>query len=264
MNIKPFNTGDVRKRSLNVLIYGHAGSGKTHALGDFKDIFGKGLVISGEAGLETIMPKNIDAVEFYSVIKPVDKNKYPNGYSFKEILEWIQTPQFREIGYNWIAVDSLTELSRRAFAEARESVKDNRQVYTQYDAILDPIVNDLRDLPIHTILVALAVVREADGQTVYWPMLNQKSKEQQYCGTADLVGCITVAPVTAKNSQGKEITQLQRFTIYDKVQGWQGKRRDPKNRIASIENDGNVAEKVKRILMTDEEYEKYKTQGATQ
>ena len=60
MKIKPFKTSDVSNIALNILLYGHAGCGKTTQIGKMHDRYGKGLVLSGEGGLTSISDKEID------------------------------------------------------------------------------------------------------------------------------------------------------------------------------------------------------------
>lgn len=266
MKIKPFNTGDVQKLHLNVLIYGHAGAGKTTALGHFEDHFGKGLIISGEGGLASVSDRNIDFIPFYSFDHPVDQKKHPDGYSFKQIMDYLRTQDFKDAGYKWVAIDSVTELSRRAFYEAQQentNPNDNFKPYNIYSNKIDPLINDLRDLPIHTIVTALAAEeQDGNGAINFWPMLHQKSKQKRFCGTFDLVAALVNRTETVKQENGKDKMVMRRYTLTSDVQGWHGKTRDPQHRVRSVEEGTNVAELVQRLLLTKEEWENSKRTGA--
>ena len=207
MKIKPFSTGDVNNIHLNVLIYGHAGSGKTTALGNFEDTFGKGLILSGEGGLASIADRNIDFLPFYSFDHDIDRKKHPEGYSFKELMSYVTSDDFRNAGYKWVAIDSFTELSRRAFTEAtmeNDNPKDGFKKYELYTQKIDPMINDLRDLPIHVVCTALATEsKDENGMTNFWPMLHQKSKVEAFCGTFDVVAALINKTETAKTEDGK-------------------------------------------------------------
>ena len=63
------------------------------------------------AGLKSVEDVNIDYLPFTSW----DGNHDPeNGdYSFTGIVKMLQSQEFKEAGYKWIAIDSLTELSER-------------------------------------------------------------------------------------------------------------------------------------------------------
>lgn len=268
MKIKPFKTSDVTALNLNILLYGHGGAGKTTAIGKFADTFGKGLIISGEGGLSSISDKDIDFIPFYSFDHPVDKAQYPDGYSFKEIMSFIRSPEFREAGYNWLAVDSITELSRRAFNEANAENPDknnNFKPYQIYSQKIDPLIGDLRDLPIHTIVTALAAEEQDDnGKTHFWPMLHQKSKQKKYIGDFDLVCALVTKTETQKVQGGKDKMALRRYMLCDQVHGWHGKNRDPHGRIRPVEDGTDVPELVKRMMMTKEQFEKTKRVGVAQ
>lgn len=246
MKIKPFKTSDVSSIALNILLYGHAGSGKTTQIGKMYDRYGKGLVLSGEGGLTSISDKEIDYLPFYSFDHPVDKKVHPNGYSFMDIMGYIRSPEFADQGYKWIAVDSITELSRRAFMEAVAENPDknnNFKPYQIYTQKLDPLIGDLRDLPIHTIVTALAAEETDDnGQTHFYPMLHQKSKQKKYAGDFDLVcGMVT------KTAEQDGKVSLKRYLICDQVHGWHGKNRDPHRRIKAVETVNDVTELVERL-----------------
>ena len=265
MKIKPFSTGDVKNIHLNVLIYGHAGAGKTTALGHFQETFGKGLILSGEGGLASIADKNIDFLPFYSFDHPVDQKKYPGGHSFKDLMAYLTSDEFKNSDYKWVAIDSFTELSRRAFTEAtleNDNPKDGFKKYDLYTQKIDPMINDLRDLPIHVVCTALATEsKDENGMTNFWPMLHQKSKVEAFCGTFDVVAALINKSETVKTEEGKTKMKMHRYTLTGNVSGWHGKTRDCHGRIRVAEEGTNVASLVQRLVMNKEEFENTKKQG---
>lgn len=265
MKIKPFSTGDVKNIHLNVLIYGHAGAGKTTALGHFQETFGKGLILSGEGGLASIADKNIDFLPFYSFDHPVDQKKYPGGHSFKDLMAYLTSDEFKSSDYKWVAIDSFTELSRRAFTEAtleNDNPKDGFKKYDLYTQKIDPMINDLRDLPIHVVCTALATEsKDENGMTNFWPMLHQKSKVEAFCGTFDVVAALINKSETVKTEEGKTKMKMHRYTLTGNVSGWHGKTRDCHGRIRVAEEGTNVASLVQRLVMNKEEFENTKKQG---
>ena len=103
-------TSDIQKGgAIKLLLYAHHGFGKTFQCRYFQKRYGKGLILSGEAGLKSVEDVNIDYLPFTSW----DGNHDPeNGdYSFTGIVKMLQSKEFKEAGYKWIAIDSLTELS---------------------------------------------------------------------------------------------------------------------------------------------------------
>jgi hypothetical protein len=265
MKIKTFNTSDVHKMALNVLIYGFAGCGKTTCLRYFQKHFGKGLILSGEGGLASVSDVTIDFIPFYSFGHEIDRDKYPEGYSFTDIMSYIKTDDFKKKGYKWIAVDSLTELSRRAMMEARQELPDAKfgAEFKLYDQKLDPVVNDLRDLPMHTVLTALATAQQNDdGGQDFMPMLHQRSKSERYNGLADVVAClIQKSETTTDKATNKSKTSLKRLTMTSKIDGWHGKKRDPLKRVPTIIEGTDVAAIVKRLTLTNEQFEQAKAKG---
>jgi hypothetical protein len=159
-------------------------------------------------------------------------------------------------------------LSRRAFLEAHAENPDknnNFKPYQIYSQKIDPLIGDLRDLPIHTIVTALAAEEQDDnGKTHFWPMLHQKSKQKKYIGDFDLVCALVTKTETQKVQGGKDKMALRRYMLCDQVHGWHGKNRDPHGRIRPVEDGTDVPELVKRMMMTKEQFEKTKRVGVAQ
>ena len=94
-----------------VLLYAHHGFGKTYQCRYYQKRYGKGLILSGESGLKSVEDVDIDYVPFDSWDGTHDPD---NGkYSFRGIIRMMSTSDFKDAGYNWIAIDSITEMSER-------------------------------------------------------------------------------------------------------------------------------------------------------
>ena len=105
-------TSDIQKGgATKVLLYAHHGYGKTYQCRFYQKRYGKGLIISGEAGLKSVEDVNIDYLPFTSW----NGNHSPEDgkYSFTGIVKMLQSDEFLTAGYKWLAIDSLTELSER-------------------------------------------------------------------------------------------------------------------------------------------------------
>ena len=180
-------------------------------------------------------------------------------------MSYVTSDTFRNEGYKWIAIDSFTELSRRAFTEAtieNDNPKDGFKKYELYTQKIDPMINDLRDLPIHVVCTALATEsKDENGMTNFWPMLHQKSKVEAFCGTFDVVAALINKSETVKTEDGKTKMKMHRYTLTGNVSGWHGKTRDCHGRIRVAEEGTNVASLVKRLVMNKEEFENTKRQG---
>ena len=120
MKFRPSKTSDLMSDGpTKTLLYAHHGWGKTFQCRFYQKRFGKGLIISGEAGLKSIEDTDIDYIPFLSW--DGENNEEKGTYSFMQIFKWLTHPEFlKSQGYKWIAVDSLTEMSDRLL----ESLED--------------------------------------------------------------------------------------------------------------------------------------------
>ena len=258
MKITPLKTNDSSVSATSkTLLVGHHGAGKTTQIRNYSKAYGKGFVISGESGLASVSDCEIDYLPFNSFETPVK-----NGYSFKQICQYVMSDDFKEAGYKWIAIDSATELSQRCFADVEkefEGSKNGFEKWGSYQAKITEALKWVRDLPYHVLITCLATEEQDDnGQTHYWPMLVQNKVQKMVPALYDHVFCLVQA--TQDNGEGK--TKVKRFLVTDNVNGWHGKTRDPHRRLQPYEDCDDVTELLRRVYMTPAEYEDYMKQGA--
>jgi hypothetical protein len=253
MKFNPLNTRDDTTSFRKVMLYSHAGWGKTTQAINYKAHYGDGFIISGEAGLSSVRTAGIDYLPFQSFDGPVDQAK--GIYSFVEICRLISSPEFKAMNYKWIMLDSLTELSdmvmQWATAKAEQTAKDQNkklngfEKYGEYADKMLAACKYIRDLPYHVIISALAKETENDnGDREIWPAVQGNKIQMQIPGIFDCVLCGVKA--NAKSADGKGF-EVKRFIITDAVKGWQGKVRDEKRVISSVEQTGNVIDIIKRL-----------------
>lgn len=245
MAFKPLNTGDAGTSLRKTLIYGHAGWGKTTQAKHFKRHFGKGFIISGEAGLSSIRSEGIDYLPFTSFDGAVDE---ANGiYSFTHVCRMIMSPEFKAAGYKWIMLDSLTELSDMIFAwaDARADAKavatgkpkNGFEVWGEYKDKMIGACKFVRDLPYHVVITALEKTTEDDnGAVSHIPLLQGSAVQAQVPGIFDNVLCCTTK--TVKDAAGAEVTK--RYVVTAAYQGWQGKVRDESGSVLTVEETGDI------------------------
>lgn len=256
MKITPLNTADGTVHAASkTLLYGHHGVGKTTQIARYAERFGKGLVLSGESGLASIADHEIDYVPFTTF-----EREPQVGYSFRQIVAYVMSDDFRDAGYKWIALDSATELSQRCFAEVEAEFSGSNNGFEKWGAYERKIVSALkwiRDLDFHVCITALAAEEQDDnGRTQYWPMLVQKKVQKLIPGLYDHVFCL-VRRAEEKDGEMK----VNRLIITDQVAGWQGKSRDPGRRLEPVERGGDVTELLARIQMPRDEYVKKYRKG---
>lgn len=256
MKIEVFKTNDTSvKGSSKVLLYAHHGAGKTTQAAKYADRFGKGLVISGESGLSSIADREIDYIPFTTFDRTPRE-----GYSFKQIVDYVNSPEFAQKKYKWICIDSATELSQRCFADVEKETAGSNNGFEKwglYERKITAALKWVRDLPMHVLITALAA-EEADDNGVinFWPMLVQKKVQKLVPALYDHVFCLV-----RKTSEEDGKLKVRRSIITEQVHGWHGKSRDPHRRLNPVEATDDVTELLKRIYMTQEEYEAYKKGG---
>ena len=258
MKITPLKTNDssVSETSKTLLI-GHHGAGKTSQIRNYEQAYGKGFVISGESGLASVSDCEIDYLPFKSFESPCQ-----DGYSFKQIAAYVMSDDFRAQGYKWICIDSATELSQQCFADVEKEYAGSKNGFEKWGAYSAKITESLkwvRDLPYHVLITCLATEETDDnGQTHYWPMLVQNKVQKMIPALYDHVFCLIRATSTGDDGSAK----VKRYLVTDEVRGWHGKTRDPHRRLKPVEDCDDVTELLRRVYMTQAEYENFIKQGA--
>ena len=254
---KPMNTSDESVTRRKVLLYGHHGWGKTTQMANYQRHYGKGFIISGEAGLSSIRSANVDFLPFSSFDGVTDPEK--GIYSFKAICKMIASDDFKDAGYKWIGLDSLTELGDMVLEHVQHIYKDDKngfKLWGDYKNIMLGACKWVRDLPYHVIVTALAKEESDDnGVQNYWPFVAGSAVQKQLPGIFDCVMC--GIRTTGDDGQGNQ--RVHRYVVTDEVKGWHGKVRDEKHRLKPVERSGDIAELLSRLDMTDEEFSKLTT-----
>lgn len=256
MKITPLNTADETVRGASkVLIYGHHGVGKTTQLGKYAERYGKGLVISGESGLASISDHSIPYLPF-TTFEATPRS----GYSFRQIVDYVMSDDFKAEGYTWIGLDSATELSQRCFSEIEKEFEGSNNGFEKWGAYERKMVAALkwiRDLDLHVVITALATEEQDDnGRVQFWPMLVQKKVQKLIPALYDHVFCLV-----RKAEEKDGAIHASRLLITDQMAGWQGKTRDPNRRLSAIERTDDVTELLERINMPRDEWLKTQTQS---
>lgn len=248
MSFKPMNTADGSTAFEKTLLCAHAGWGKTHQAKNFQAVYGKGFIISGESGLSSVRSAAIDYLPFSSFDGP--HNPDAGVFSFKGICRLMMTDEFKEAGYKWLMLDSLTELSDLVMKEVKEEAErkaagkpvNNFALWDDYRATSLGACKWIRDLPYHVAVTCLLKEEQDDnGVMNYWPMVAGNAVQKQLTGIFDnvLVGARKTEVV------GDERI-IHRYIITDEVGGYHGKVRDEARVIKAVERMDDVAALLKR------------------
>lgn len=259
---KPRSTDTISvDEKTKTLLYAHHGFGKTTQCRFYEEFYGKGFIISGEAGLKSLVGTQIDYLPFKTYDGPHDPDK--EIYSFKGIVGMVMSEEFRQQGYKWIAIDSLTELADLCLRHFEKLEEQNREagkkkdgfvVWNQYGAALLGALKWLRDLDYHVLVTALAKEEEDDnGKVHYWPMMQGRGVMKQVPGIFDNVLC---GVRTHDKDEATGRPRIKRFFITEEVGGWHGKTRDPLQRVAPYEYTDNVTQIFKKMTMPEDAYRK--------
>ena len=248
MTLPIFSTKDIAKlESVKVLLYSHHGWGKTTACKHFQEYYGPGVIISGEGGLKSLGASNIDFMPFSSWDGKHDPEA--GKLSFVGITKIMQTPEFKERGYKWCAIDSLTELSERLLAHLEKKHEGNKnkfEIWSDYSRDMLGALKWIRDKnDMHVLVTCLAMEEtDNDGRTQYWPLVKGNAVAKHVPSLFDYVfaGAKEMDP-------GKDGTapRVRRLVITDEVNGYHGKARDPHNVLKPIEECNNITTLLDRL-----------------
>lgn len=248
MSFTPMNTRDEKTSFFKTLLVASAGWGKTTQANHFKRVYGPGFIISGESGLSSVRNAGHDYLPFSSF----DGDVIPAQgiFSFTEIVRLIKTPEFAAMGYKWLMLDSLTELSDLAFAWAearatREATEANKKVngfdiWSYYKEAMIGACKFVRDLPYHVVISALekSGKDENDDDTVL-PLVQGNAVQSQIPGIFD-----NVLFGVAKTKKGEE---TKRYVITGVYSGRQGKVRDENKTCSLVEETGDITDVLQKI-----------------
>lgn len=138
---------------VKALVYGFSGAGKTRLIATLP---GKGLVLSAEAGLlslRTVLDQcgDVDVAE----VGTIDDVRA----AYKHVKD-------NPTAYQWVALDSLSEIAEVVLVNEKKQTNDPRQAYgALIDSMLE-LVKAFRDLPLDVYMICKAerVKDEATGR----------------------------------------------------------------------------------------------------
>lgn len=245
--LKIQSTSDITTSGAHkVLLYSHHGWGKTYQCRHYADRYGNGLIISGESGLKSIEDRDINYVSFNSWDGPNDEEA--GTYSFRTIVKELSQPGYlKDNDINWIAIDSLTELSDRLMEHLEAEYKNSNNSFGMWgdnSRLMIGALKWVRDLPVHVYVSCLAKEeKDANDMTHYWPLVKGSTVSKQVPAIFDHVLC----GVRTTEPDESNVMKPTRYIVTSEVSGWHGKVRDPRNTLKSFEKTGNVTELLDRM-----------------
>lgn len=139
---------------VKMLVHGPAGAGKTRLCATTGNL-DKTIILSAEAGLLSLRQHDIDVVLI-------------NG------LEDMRNALIglKDTDYEWVCIDSLSEVAERVLAEEMAASKDPRKAYGEMANIMGKLIRAFRDLKGRHVIMTCKTERiQHDGRLLWAPML---------------------------------------------------------------------------------------------
>lgn len=135
MQIKPLSQV-LEDHAPKILVYGPSGAGKTTLIASLP---GRVLILSAEAGLLSLAQCELDDDLFHvATVKTID--------DVREAFSLVSKPRAQH-GYDWVVLDSASEIAEVVLAHAKTQTKDPRQAYGEVIDKMGALLKSFRDLP---------------------------------------------------------------------------------------------------------------------
>ena len=154
MAIQLKNTLDVSSNGIKVLVYGHAGAGKT-TLGATMPA---PIIISAEGGLLSIKDAGLDYIEVNSMDTLMEAFEYVSASGDK---------------YASVVLDSISEIAEVVLIHEKAVNKDGRAAYGEMAVQMTSIIRAFRDMAGKHVLMTAKVEKAQDesGRILYSPSM---------------------------------------------------------------------------------------------
>jgi len=253
MPFKPSNTSNAETSLRKILIFANAGYGKTTQAKYFQEAYGPGFIISCEGGLSSVREAGIDYMNVTS-FDGVD-DEAAGEYSFTSVARAISSQEFKDMNYQWLMLDSLTELSDlildwstvQAENEAKNTGKavNGFAKYVEHNDKLIGAMKWFRNLPYNIIVTALAKeVENENAEREVRPSVNGAKAQTQIAGIFDIV--LGGIRRNVKNEEtGK--AEVKRYLVTDVYAGYQCKARDENRVLSAVEKTSNIVDILTKL-----------------
>lgn len=189
------NTKDIPQPKVKILVHAPAGAGKTRLSATVPN----NIVLSAEAGLLSLRGEAIDTV----AIKSLDD------------LREAHTFLSNDDKYEWVTLDSISEIAEVVLAAEKKKVNDPRKAYMEMQEIMTSLIRSFRDLDKNVYFSAKQerIKDEITGGFIYAPSMPGTKLGASLPYFFDLVFCLQVW----KDEQGqlKRALQCQRDNQYE-------------------------------------------------
>lgn len=194
----------ISDNGLKALVHAPAGTGKTVFTATAN---APTLIISAESGLLSLAQ---DKEKLRGNGSPDFAPEYCEVVEVKNLFELTEVWEHLAAGtkYDWIALDSITEIAETVLAAELKENKDPRAAYGNLQSRMLTILKNFRDLPKYNVIMTCKQeikVDETSNVTMYKPMMPGTKLAQQIPYLFDEVWCLRVS----KDDEGDNFHYVQ-------------------------------------------------------
>ncbi len=143
---------------VKVCVYGQAGAGKTVLCATTN---APTIIISAEAGLLSLRDTDIPVIEISTL------------EDLQEAYKYLLSAEGQV--YEWVCLDSISEIAEVLLLSAKKALKDPRQAYGEMQEKMEDMIRLFRDLPRNVYMTAkMESVTDDAGVVRFQPMLPGK------------------------------------------------------------------------------------------
>lgn len=149
-------SGDLASSGVKLLVYGHAGAGKTSLIPTLPSP----IVLSAEGGLLSIAGADVPYIEISDMA------------ALREAWQWLSQSAEAK-AYQSVALDSISEIAEVVLNAEKKATKDPRQAYGAMQEQMTDIIRAFRDLPGRHVLMTAKLDKQQDemGKILYSPSM---------------------------------------------------------------------------------------------
>ena len=149
-------SSDLASSGVKLLVYGHAGAGKTSLIPTLP----APIVLSAEGGLLSIAGADVPYIEISDMA------------ALREAWDWLAHSAEAQ-QYQSVALDSISEIAEVALNAEKKAAKDPRQAYGAMQEAMTDIIRAFRDLPGRNVYMSAKLEKQQDemGKILYSPSM---------------------------------------------------------------------------------------------
>jgi phage nucleotide-binding protein len=221
MAIQIRKTSDIHAHGVKMLVYGHAGSGKTSLCASLPNP----IIISAEAGLLSLQEVGLPYIEVTSID------------SLIEVYAFLTTSAEAK-GYESVCLDSISEIAEVILIHEKKVNKDPRAAYGAMQDQLGDVIRKFRDMSGKNVYFTAKCEKSQDetGRILYAPMMPGNKTGQSLPYFFDLVMALRVEMDADKNPVRALMTETDGL--------WQAKDRSGKLETWESPDLGAIIKKI--------------------